>query len=268
MQALCILAVVLVSVSLYVVANETVAEVDSRSIFGGHNAPRHSFYVFLSIYQGSSDHSSSCGGTILAENVVVTAAHCLYHSDLGRWATPTEILVMVSDFTDPSWKSKTTNYRVQESVTHYKFNTDCPYRKHDIALLVVEGNFNMNIDKALPICAGNENSREAMAIGMGKLGQSPDRFPTVLQQVVLYEDGNCRAKSWSQVCFGDPGRKSVCSGDSGGPLVANIGSQSECLFGIGSIVRCDHPKLPSVFTTASYFRYWINEQLRNTRPEG
>ena len=239
----------------------------SRSIVGGRDAPRHPFYVYLFIRQGTSRRGSACGGTIVTENGVVTAAHCLYHSNLDRWASLSEIFVIVSDFTENSWKSQATKYRVEGGTYSPSYNPRDPGSHNDIALLKIKGQFDMRYNKVLPIC-GNKRYRKALAIGLGLISQSPDHRPSVLQEAILFEDRNCQ--SWSstdyrkQVCFSDPGRKSVCSGDSGGPLVGNFGSRSQCLLGISSFASgygCVHQDYPGVFTKASYYKNWMDSFL-------
>ena len=268
MKSWCILTLFLASTKLGVFGVENIADAESRSIIGGRDAPRHPFYVSLFIRQENSQWGSSCGGTIVTENAVVTAAHCLYHSSLGRWAQLAEIHVSISDFTESSWQSQATTYRVKGGTYSQSYNPRNPGSHSDIALLKIKGQFDMRYNKVLPIC-GNKRYRKALAIGLGLISQSPDHRPSVLQEAVLFEDRNCQ--SWGsdtdyrkQVCFSDPGRKSICSGDSGGPLVANSGSRSQCLLGISSFVSgygCVHRELPGVFTKASYYKNWMESFL-------
>ena len=73
MKFLCILVVIVVSTTLGVVADESVADTESKSIIGGRDAPRHPFYVFLLIKLGDNGNAFQCGATILTENAVATA---------------------------------------------------------------------------------------------------------------------------------------------------------------------------------------------------
>ena len=273
MKFLCILVVIVISTTFGVVADETVADTESRSIIGGRDAPRHPFYVYLLIKLGDTGNAFQCGATILTENAVVTAAHCLYLVPFNRWAKLSEIEVIVSDFTVPFWQWTATTYRVKKGTYSNIYTPKNAGSINDIAVLVIKGKFNMRYNKALPICDSEKRYHEAMAIGLGKIAQNPDRSATVLQEAVLLEDQNCsswrlRTNSEKQVCFSDPGKKSACSGDSGGPLVADIGSQSQCLLGItsfGSAKRCDHPELPGVFTKAPYFIDWVESFLKKKK---
>ena len=151
MKSFCILAVILFSTKLGVFGNKNITDAVSRSIIGGRDAPRHPFYVSLFIQVENSQGGVGCGGTILTENVVVTAAHCLYNFNLGRWADLEDINVLVSDFTEPSWRSRATNYGVEWLKSYNSRGT-----KNDIALLKITEEFDMRYNKALPICGGNK----------------------------------------------------------------------------------------------------------------
>ena len=49
---------------------------DSRAIVGGYEAPNRPFYV--RIFQHTyGDMYNSCGGVVIAANLVMTAAHCV-----------------------------------------------------------------------------------------------------------------------------------------------------------------------------------------------
>ena len=259
--------VLLEAVALVFLANGESEIVKSRSVIGGHDAERYPFYVYLQLKLGNTG-MAICGGTILSDTVVVTAAHCVHFDDLGRWAKLNEIQVWVSDFSQQFWKGKRTEFRVAKYFAHSEYDPNS--LENDIALLVIDGRFDMKYNKALPICKENESYDKATAIGLGLVSQVPEENPSVLQEALLFEDKNCQ--SWrgqtdyeKQVCFSDPGRAASCIGDSGGPLVAGVSSQSMCLLGItsfGSVEGCTNHKLASVFTKVSFYQDWITRKTR------
>ena len=247
--------------------NQKATDMETRSIVGGHSAKSsYPFYVYLRMKLGNWD-AGACGGTIVSENVVLTAAHCVYYKELGRQAYVNEIEVWVSDFTVPSWQQNVVKYQLKRFSIHRNYNASLPY--NDIAVLEIDGSFDMSSQQSLPICRGGRFYERATAIGLGVVEQFPNRKATVLQEALLFRQKNCQSFSKyegainyeKQVCFSDPGKRGVCNGDSGGPLVAHLGSERQCLLGVASFVHkkgCVHGEFPGVFTRAGYNSDWID----------
>lgn len=118
----------------------------------------------------------TCGGSIIASNAILTAAHCIS----GRENLPTEIIAGTTDHTEPKIKREvsqkirhenyTTKYIVYEKM---KFLVDT---ENDIALLILDEPLEFNeIVKKIELEAEDlELGSEVIIIGWGHSNESPE----------------------------------------------------------------------------------------------
>ncbi|RHY85258.1 hypothetical protein DYB37_006720 [Aphanomyces astaci] len=227
-------------------------------IIGGNEAP-----VGQSLYVASLRRSAGgagvCGGTLIAPNVILTAAHCtgksppLTHASIG------------SHFLSGSNDGE--QIRIVKEIKHPKFNPAT--LSYDFAVLILErdstfGKVKISYD-AVPAAATSTIVR-----GWGFTNQLGSPSQT-LQQVSVDTVSNevCAASlkkkvDVSMLCAGGKAGKDSCQGDSGGPLTTVI-NNTESLVGVVSWgVECGEVGKPGVYSRISQARDFIEPYTKSS----
>ncbi|ODN05704.1 Trypsin-1 [Orchesella cincta] len=233
-------------------------------IIGGAIAMRGQFPYQIQLQFVGSHY---CGGAILNENWIVTAAHCadgglpLYYTVVAN-----QYNILVNEGTEAK-------RLVSRIVIHPEY--DAQYFPNDIALMrlnqpLIFGELVTPI--ALP--PANHTPPEGFnstVSGWGSLAEAG--LPPVylhFVQVPFVSDNDCDSAYQqvgesivdSMICAGEAG-KDACQGDSGGPLVSNdLENGSLYLAGIVSWGQgCGRAGFPGVYTEVSKFVDWIQATI-------
>ncbi|CAF0761316.1 unnamed protein product [Didymodactylos carnosus] len=230
-------------------------------IVGGENADADTWGW---IVQLSLPNDGLCGGTILSDSWIVTAAHCTYGSSASDINITAASLLL----------TQTDGVQIRTLSAIYQHpDYDNETVQNDISLLKLSSPLNMTSSALAKICLPKMTSTcyppdglTLVAIGWGRLS-SASTYPASneLQQVTLisvpYADSRCRSTvsdTTTQLCAAAPG-KDTCQGDSGGPLMFFSNSRWELVgivsYGIGS---CANASFAGVYTRVSAYLSWIN----------
>ncbi|XP_075987364.1 mast cell protease 1A-like [Anticarsia gemmatalis] len=240
---------------------------------GGRNAERWEFPHMALLGFGDEQESAQwlCGGTVISERYILTAAHCVNSGALGRVAFAALGLLKRSDPLE-LWKV----HKIKRAVIHPEYKP--PSKYNDIALLETETEIEFGKD-LLPACLDTGDTRSkyddsADASGWGQLGHKNPLADT-LQVVTLreYNETECSTSypihrhmkrgydHATQMCFGSHSKVTdTCQGDSGGPLQYN---DRKCLYfalGVTSTGRdCGTLGTPGIYTRVSHYVPWIED---------
>ncbi|KAM5248701.1 chymotrypsin-like elastase family member 2A [Ctenodactylus gundi] len=233
-------------------------------VVGGQTAKPNSWPWQASLqYSSGGRWYHTCGGSLVATNWVLTAAHCIsnsrtYRVVLGRHSLSTQ-------------ESGSVTVGVTKTVVNQKWNNQLA-QGNDIALVKLAEHVSLSskIQLACLPPAGTilPNNYSCYVTGWGRL-QTNGASPDVLQQglLLVVDYATCSSPSWwgssvktNMICAGGDGVTSSCNGDSGGPLNCKVNGQWQVhgIVSFGSSLGCNYYRKPSVFTRVSNYNSWIN----------
>ncbi|XP_015252684.1 PREDICTED: uncharacterized protein LOC107099177 [Cyprinodon variegatus] len=214
----------------------------------------------------NEDDVGFCGGTILTEYIILTAAHCMNQS---RY-----FVVKLGEYNTIEASENEVTHHVEIIVSHNKYSPDTYH--NDIALIKLAEPITFT-RFILPACipeadfAENVLMRQAdgLVSGFGRLGEGQETS-TILQRLsVPYVDRNvCMESTQLRItmrmfCAGyDTITKDACQGDSGGPHVTRY-RDTYFITGIVSWGEgCARKGKYGVYTQVSTYIRWIRQGIR------
>lgn len=257
----------------YTVVSEPSAQ--QRIIGGTDTTFSKAPYMVQLLYDvyGDGDMYFNCGGTLVAPNKVLTAAHCIRPSSAETYNYPAKGLILGGTAKvagGPNGEGTTAN--VSRVWIHPGWNPDAG-SQNDIAV--------MTLSKPLPYAtlpmAGPEDAAsyapgtQGIALGWGLTSGTGNELASTLQQVTLplNADSVCQenlgefgyTSNGTMMCVGQPGTgsdatgKTTCPGDSGGPLIVRGKVVGVVSWGVGSdFEQCNMQGYYEAFTKVSTYK--------------
>lgn len=202
-----------------------------------------------------------CGGVIISDYYVLTAAHCLTNLVMER----TAIIVGEHNITkndSPATKA----YRVDRFTKHPQYSANT--QDYDIAIIRVAEPIQFN-ERVGPVCLPfkyvNEDfyKKKVTVLGWGTVFfGGPDSKVLLKADLDVISQGKCAYREPSitnrQICTYTPG-KDACQDDSGGPLLYTDPTTA-VLFSVGIVSNgrsCASEGNPGVNTRVTAFLDWI-----------
>ncbi|XP_062255620.1 trypsin-like [Platichthys flesus] len=230
---------------------------EGNKIVGGYECPKHSVPYQVSLFDGYN----FCGGTLLSDEWVLSAAHCKSKSNV-------EVRLGEHDI----WEPEGTEQHIMsaEFIRHPDYNPRT--QDSDIMLIRLSRPATLNSfvrPATLPLkCASDGTMCQISGWGSLRASDEGSRYPNKLQclEAPLLSDDTCFNAYPFQItenmmCVGYlNGGKDSCQGDSGGPMMCGGELQGVVSWGHGCALR----NKPGVYTKVCNYTPWI----RNTMASG
>jgi hypothetical protein len=216
-----------------------------------------------------------CGGTIVNEEWIITASHCLVFDDTEL--QPVQIRIRAG-FTSLS-STEGTYHNVSEIIMHPDYGSTGNDYQFDIALLRLSNP--IDLDDPAKAKVGIVTQNDALAgltdpdvmakvSGWGALsfnGPSPDILQAIEVPIVGGTASYPPSQITSDMILAGATGQDACQGDSGGPMVVPDGQGWYKIAGVVSWgVGCGSPGYPGVYSRVSFFEDWLNQYIVSPDP--
>uniref|UniRef100_A0A1Q3EZZ4 Putative trypsin-like serine protease n=1 Tax=Culex tarsalis TaxID=7177 RepID=A0A1Q3EZZ4_CULTA len=268
---------VLLALVAAVVASPLEAQIDSEGrIVGGFPALAASTRHQVSVRHRSTDEARFgaghfCGGSLINNRTVLTAAHCLVDErDKKRAASYFRI---VGGSTSRIQQTADTVIRkVKRVVVHERYRAE--NFDNDVGLLILDepvpathptlGAIPMTSVSPSTLSSCQTSGWGTTQYGVSQVTNELRAVNITVQQVALCNATNSYKGTLmpGMLCVGEfQGGRDACQGDSGGPLVCGGVLAGIVSHGTG----CGEPRFPGIYADVAYYHDWI---LRNGAGSG
>ena len=226
---------------------------DAQAVVNGDDAGKNEGWMVAVAFADETNgyNAQFCGGTLVAEQFVLTAAHCL----TGLTAADIDVIVGRYNLSTNAGE----RIAVEEIIRHPAF--DDITLNNDVAILKLVAKVNAPV---VTLSAAQSASATVFGWGETEAGYGAEKLQQA--ELVMGDSAVC-AKSFSDqgnlfsgkmLCAAGT-QTDACNGDSGGPLMAQDASGASVQIGIVSWgAGCGQTGSFGVYTNVAEFIDWIN----------
>ncbi|XP_056303719.1 granzyme-like protein 1 [Danio aesculapii] len=250
------MTIIIISLLLLVFLGPDLTFTARVGIEDGTEAKPHSRPYMVSL-QYYGEHI--CGGSLITEELVLTAAHCWEEGD---------VLTVVVGAHGLSKNEIYDSFEVESYIPHpdYNLNPDL----NDIMLLKLKNKVRLSNIVGLISLPKDGEDVEADTLcsvagwgGLWSNGPVPDRLMEA--ETIIVNDAECERRWGSYYVASEMicvyGHGGSCNGDSGGPLVCNNTAVGITAF--GDRYLCNSRLYPNAYTKISTYLQWIQLKVKN-----
>nr|XP_023019186.1 trypsin-1-like isoform X1 [Leptinotarsa decemlineata] len=234
-------------------------------IVGGVETMINEYVWMTALMYGKSFY---CGGSLINNKYVLTAAHCVNGFNKDRITA-----VFLDHDRSSSTETKTISRKIKNILRHRGYGSGGNYN-NDIALLQLDQELNLT-GMLKPVClpptGKSFTGYEGIVTGWGATkehGQTSSKLREV--KVPIMSNIDCRKTGYknritdNMMCAGFlKGEKDSCQGDSGGPLHIVNGTSHQVVGIVSWGEGCAAPNFPGVYTRVNRYISWIRSNTRD-----
>jgi trypsin len=241
------------------------------TVVGGVQARQYEFPWQVSVRRKSSN-AHFCGGIVINERWIITAAHCM------EGETPGVVSIVVGDWQRSAASDVRQTLDVEAIYIHENYVDQVTEYYNDISVVKLATAIQLS-ENVWPICAPDPDNdyayQKSQCSGWGTLYSGGPCCPDILQYVTMNITSNAHCHDFydprgypitdDMICATDnqgSNQRDSCQGDSGGPLSVKDSNGIFSVVGVVSWGIGCASGYPGVYDRVGYEAAWVTEKIQ------